>query len=320
MADVSAALKDWSATTASNSPAGGTTIGTGLDDNLREIQGAIVRGLSNKGSDIASATTTDLGAVEGLMHDITGTTTITGFGTVRAGIWKIIKFEGALTLTHNATSLILPGAANITTADGDIAIVISEGSGNWRCVAYVKATGKAIIAPAVGDVTGLGTGVATALAVNVGSAGAPVVNGGALGTPTSGDITNLAATQAQMEAVASLAVAVTPGRQQFHVGHPKAWVRFDGTGTPAITATYQGSSITDNGTGDYTVNVGVTFSAASAVCALWTAGNASASDFFTTCPFNANFGTSSVRGAVFTGGRALADVSNINVVFFGDLT
>lgn len=190
MADVSAALKDWSATTASNSPAGGTTIGTGLDDNLREIQGAIVRGLSNKGADIASATTTDLGAVEGLMHDITGTTTITGFGTVRAGIWKIIKFEGALTLTHNATSLILPGAANITTADGDTAIVISEGSGNWRCVAYVKATGKAIISPAVGDVTGLGTGVATALAVNVGSAGAPVVNGGALGTPSSGTLTN----------------------------------------------------------------------------------------------------------------------------------
>jgi len=42
----------------------------------------------------------------------------------------------------------------------------------------------------VGGVTGLGTGVATALAVNVGSAGAPVVNGGALGTPASGTLTN----------------------------------------------------------------------------------------------------------------------------------
>ena len=39
-------------------------------------------------------------------------------------------------------------------------------------------------------VAGLGTGVATALAVNVGSAGAPVVNGGALGTPSSGTLTN----------------------------------------------------------------------------------------------------------------------------------
>jgi hypothetical protein len=40
-------------------------------------------------------------------------------------------------------------------------------------------------------VSGLGTGVATALAVNVGTAGAPVVNGGALGTPSSGTATNL---------------------------------------------------------------------------------------------------------------------------------
>lgn len=39
-------------------------------------------------------------------------------------------------------------------------------------------------------VSGLGTGVATALAVNVGSAGAPVVNGGALGTPSSGTLTS----------------------------------------------------------------------------------------------------------------------------------
>lgn len=46
------------------------------------------------------------------------------------------------------------------------------------------------ITPAVGSITGLGTGVATALAVNVGTAGAPVVNGGALGTPSSGTLTN----------------------------------------------------------------------------------------------------------------------------------
>ena len=43
---------------------------------------------------------------------------------------------------------------------------------------------------AIGSVTGLGTGVATALAVNVGSAGAPVVLNGALGTPSSGTLTN----------------------------------------------------------------------------------------------------------------------------------
>lgn len=44
--------------------------------------------------------------------------------------------------------------------------------------------------PIATGVSGLGTGVATALAVNVGSAGAAVVNGGALGTPASGTLTN----------------------------------------------------------------------------------------------------------------------------------
>jgi hypothetical protein len=131
-------ISELSATAASNSPAGTDTIGTTADDYLRAIQAVIVAGLSHKGADIASATTADLGAIAGFLHDITGTTTITGLGTVRAGIHKVVKFEGALTLTHNATSLILPGAANITTADGDIGWFISEGSGNWRCLHYQR--------------------------------------------------------------------------------------------------------------------------------------------------------------------------------------
>jgi len=34
----------------------------------------------------------------------------------------------------------------------------------------------------------------------------------------------------------------------------KAWVNFDGTGVPTIRDSYNVASITDNGTGDYTVN------------------------------------------------------------------
>jgi len=37
-------------------------------------------------------------------------------------------------------------------------------------------------------------------------------------------------------------------------GLAKAWVNFNGTGTVAIRASFNVSSITDNGTGDYTVN------------------------------------------------------------------
>lgn len=147
MADVSSNFYDWSTTAASNGPSGATTIGTGLDDNLREIQAVIRSGLATVGANIASAGTTDLGAVPGLRHLITGTTTITSFGTVSAGIWKVVVFQGALTMTHNATSLILPTAANITTAAGDVAIVQSEGSGNWRCLSYARASGRALANP-----------------------------------------------------------------------------------------------------------------------------------------------------------------------------
>jgi hypothetical protein len=37
-------------------------------------------------------------------------------------------------------------------------------------------------------------------------------------------------------------------------GTAKAWVNFNGTGTVAIRASYNVSSITDNGVGQYTVN------------------------------------------------------------------
>lgn len=96
--------------------------------------------------DVASATTTDIGAVASRKVRITGTTTITGFGTAASGIEREIRFAGALTLTHNGTSLILPGAANITTAANDTATAVSLGSGNWIVTKYQKADGSAVVA------------------------------------------------------------------------------------------------------------------------------------------------------------------------------
>jgi hypothetical protein len=89
--------------------------------------------------DLASAATTDLGAQTSNNLRITGTTTITGFGTAASGVRRELRFAGALTLTHNATSLILPGGANITTAAGDTATAVSLGSGNWVVANYQRA-------------------------------------------------------------------------------------------------------------------------------------------------------------------------------------
>ena len=138
MADVSANLKDWSATAASNNPAGGTTIGTGLDDNLREIQKVVRQDLATKGADIAASATTDVGAVAGLYHDITGASTITSLGTTAsAGIWKILQFDSTPVITHN-TAIQLPGAANITAAAGDVATFMCEASNVFRCTSFIR--------------------------------------------------------------------------------------------------------------------------------------------------------------------------------------
>lgn len=149
MADVPSSLYSWSTTTGSNSPSSTTAIGAGLAPNLQEIQGAVRRALSHKGSDIAASSTTDLGAVDGLMHNITGTATITSFGTIAAGVWKVICFQGTPTITYNGTSMITPGGISITAAVNDIAIVQSLGSGNWRFVSYTKASGLPVVNPTV---------------------------------------------------------------------------------------------------------------------------------------------------------------------------
>lgn len=96
--------------------------------------------------DVASAATVDLGAAGSDSIRVTGSTTITSFGTVASGIARKIRFAGVLTLTHNATSLILPnGGSNITTAAGDAAMAISLGSGNWIVVDYQRADGTALV-------------------------------------------------------------------------------------------------------------------------------------------------------------------------------
>ena len=68
-------------------------------------------------------------------------------------------------------------------------------------------------------------------------------------------------------------------------GIAKAWVNFNGTGTVAIRASYNVSSITDNGTGDYTVN-------------------------FTTALADANYAIAGDAGGTSGGGVTISDYSH----------
>ncbi|MBF8732790.1 hypothetical protein IRZ59_20350 [Pseudomonas guariconensis] len=85
---------------------------------------------------LASAATVNIGAALANTINISGTTTINSLGTIAAGARRTLIFQGALTLTHNATSLILPSGADIVTKAGETADFISLGSGNWRCIEY----------------------------------------------------------------------------------------------------------------------------------------------------------------------------------------
>lgn len=109
------------------------------------VSGPLNSGVFNetKGADITSASTINLDTASGNLVHVTGTTTINAI-TLSSGRERTIVFDGILTLTHNATTLILPGGANITTAAGDRMIVRGDGSGNTRVIAYTKASGLAV--------------------------------------------------------------------------------------------------------------------------------------------------------------------------------
>jgi hypothetical protein len=50
------------------------------------------------------------------------------------------------------------------------------------------------------------------------------------------------------------ASAAIAGTKLSNLNDAKAWINFDGTGTPAIRASFNVTSITDTGTGNYTLN------------------------------------------------------------------
>jgi hypothetical protein len=152
------------------------------------------------------------------------------------------------------------------------------------------------------------------------SAGGIATGGGDLSANRT--ITVTAAVQSDQETGSSTSVAVVPGVQQYHPSAAKAWVNFTGTGTVTINKSYNVSSITDNGTGDYTVNTSTAFST-SEFC---TAISADASTGVVT-DMNRNSGATAVPAttasqrfanvAVF-GGGAPTDCNRFYWVAFGD--
>lgn len=151
-------------------------LGGTLDTNSKQVRWS-------KGADVASASELAIGN-DGNYFDVTGTTTITSISAKAVGTVIKLHFDGALTLTHHATDLILPGAANITTAAGDEAEFVEYASGDWRCTNYqVAAT-----APGGGGGGGVEVGSIVWHAANTAPSGFLECDGSAISRTTYSDL------------------------------------------------------------------------------------------------------------------------------------
>jgi hypothetical protein len=98
----------------------------------------------------------------------------------------------------------------------------------------------------------------------------------------------------------------------------KAWVNFNGTGTVAIRASYNVSSITDNGVGLYTLNFTTAMPDANYIVTGSTVGNAlNEGQFVSGANNSSSQSTSSAQFAViYCTNGARNDVGQVNVTVF----
>jgi len=98
----------------------------------------------------------------------------------------------------------------------------------------------------------------------------------------------------------------------------QAWVNFDGTGTPSIRDQHNVSTITDNGTGNYTINftnnlANANYSVSGTVSA--NSGNGAAHGLETT---KTSHSTSGIGVLTWYTDHTLFDEEYVNVLVFGD--
>ncbi|ARO88187.1 hypothetical protein EBAPG3_010575 [Nitrosospira lacus] len=176
-------------------------------------------------------------------------------------IWTVYNnTTGAFALTVKTAA-----GAGIVVTQGARLLVICDGTScygfSYASTASPTFTGTVTIASAVisgGSITGI-----TDLAIADGGTGQSTAAGAftAIKQAASESATGVVELGSNAEAATATDTArVAPiSAMKYHPGMAKAWLVFNGTGTPAILGSYGVTSITDNGTGNYTINFSVTF-------------------------------------------------------------
>ena len=149
------------------------------------------------------------------------------------------------------------------TAGASGQALVSAGSGNtptWSTLGTMASQSASAVAITGGTITGItdltvadgGTGSSsiTANSVILGN-GSSALSGNLVAPSTSGNILTSNGTT-WTSAAAPTGITATTGSAPYYGA--RAWVNFNGTGAVAIRGSENVSSITDNGTGDYTVN------------------------------------------------------------------
>ena len=108
----------------------------------------------------------------------------------------------------------------------------------------------------------------------------------------------------------------TGSNQPAMVGAAKAWVNFNGTGTVAIRAAFNVSSITDNGSGDYTVNFTNAMVDTNYTATISVRDSGGWIGIISSGTFGSVFTTTSIRVEAYSPSTANTDNDYIGVVIF----
>ena len=172
---------------------------------------------------------------------------------------------GNLNLDATATSkLYLPSANTVAIQTAGVTAVTVNSSQNVTLAAALAVTGAATLSSTLA-VTGAATlssslGVTGVTTFAAGTAALPAIT--TTGDTNTGIFFSAADTIDFAEGGTATGQFDSSGNFKFNSGYGsvataygcRAWVNFNGSGTPAIRGSGNVSSITDNGTADYTVN------------------------------------------------------------------